>query len=146
MNKKSIRKGVSRLLAIGLVLAYMCMATACTNNDKNGNNSGSMAGNGATTENGTANGNGTNDNVTNGTTNNNNTAPTTPAKEPTTPAETMDNTNNMNGTVNGGSVLDDAGNAVGDVVEDAANGVSDITNDLIGDNDNNRNTSSTTTP
>ena len=97
MNKKSIRKGVSRLLAIGLVLAYMCMATACTNNDKNGNNSGSMAGNGATTENGTANGNGTD-----GTTNNNNTATTTPASETTTPAETMDNTNNMNGTDNGG--------------------------------------------
>ena len=40
------------------------------------------------------------------------------------------------GTDNDGdSILEDAGNAVGDVVDDIADGVSDITDDVVGGND-----------
>lgn len=127
-------KSGKKLLVLGLVVAYMCMAVACsTNDDKATDHSGSMAGTGATTEtgmNGTDNNTGTNGtNATNGTTG------------------TVDGVNKdtTNGTHNGDSVLDDAGNAVGNAVDDAGNavgnvvddvadGVSDITNDIVGGN------------
>lgn len=44
MKKGKNFAGAKKLLALGLVLAYVCMATACTNNDKKNNNSDSMAG------------------------------------------------------------------------------------------------------
>ena len=44
MKKGKNLAGAKKLLALGLVLAYVCMATACTNNDKKDNSSDSMAG------------------------------------------------------------------------------------------------------
>ena len=44
MKKGKKLAGAKKLLALGLVLAYVCMATACTNNDKKDNSSDSMAG------------------------------------------------------------------------------------------------------
>lgn len=69
MKKSKISKNAKRLLALTLVLAYMCIATGCTRNDNN--DSGSMAGTDTQTETGTT-GNGTdnNDTGTTGTTDN----------------------------------------------------------------------------
>lgn len=118
MKKNKRPAGAKKLLALCMVLAYMCVATACTN-DNNGNNSGNMAGNNASSESGT---NAPNDNGTN---NNNNSV-------------TNGTDNNAN---NGDSLLDDAGNTVGDIVDDAANGVMDITDDIVGDGNSTDNNS-----
>ena len=57
MKKTTVITGARRLLTLGLVLSFMCTATACTNSAKNNNDSDSMAG--STTGNDTgANGNG----------------------------------------------------------------------------------------
>ena len=103
-----------KLLVLGILTVYLCMATACGNN-KNNNNSGSMA---ATPE----------------------STVTPPAEKGTSATDNMGDTNGNGNTVSeNDSMLDNAGNAVGEagdtvgnIVDDAANGVSDITNDLVG--------------
>lgn len=60
MKKAKKYAGSKKLLALGLVIAYVCMATACTNNDKKDNNSDSMAG--TTTQDSGSGSAGTNDN------------------------------------------------------------------------------------
>ena len=112
-----------KLLVLAILTVYLCMAAACGNN-KNNNNSGSMA------------------------------ASPSPSASPATQESTVtqtpeagtaatDNMGDTNGNGNtvseNDSMLDNAGNAVGEagdtvgnIVDDAANGVSDITNDLVG--------------
>ncbi len=76
MKRNKRLAGAKKLLALGLVLVFVCMATACNNKGTDKNNSGSMAGSGAQNDNGTGtngngtgtNGNGTGTNGTNGNT------------------------------------------------------------------------------
>ena len=110
--KKSKRPGAKKLLVLGLVLAYMCMAAACTNDDKGSSNSGSMAGSGSQDNNSSSaadNNNGTagsnNNSVTEGT--------------------------DKNGGTDG--ILDDAGDTITNVIDDVTDGVSDVADDILGD-------------
>lgn len=125
MKTKKI-KIAKKFLVLGLIVVYMSMAVACNRNDNN-NPSGEMAGNTTRPETGT-----TNANTGNNTDSTNNTNGTNSTNS------TNSTTDTTNGTTNGtdGSLLDDAGNAVGDIVEDAADGVADITNDLVGNGQN----------
>lgn len=122
-----MKKG-KKLVVLGLLLTYMCMAAACTRNDKKNDNPGSMAGNTTQHESGTA-ASGTNQHNTNTAETNNGTTDGTAVTDTT---DTAAGNAGTAGTDNNGSLLDDAGNAVGNIVDDAANGVSDITNDLVG--------------
>ena len=136
----AMKKG-KKLLVLGLVLAYMCMATACTNNDKNSGNSGSLAGSGTQNETGSSAADTNTNDAGDSTMNDENTADTANGTD-----NAVNDGNETNAGDGNGSVLDDAGNAVGDMVEDAADGVSDITNDLVGDGDNNTTTATTAAP
>lgn len=112
-----------KLLVLGILTVYLCMATACGNN-KNNNNSGSMAASPSPSTSPA-------------------TQESTVTQTPETGTAATDNMGDTNGNGNtvseNDSMLDNAGNAVGeagdtvgDIVDDAANGVSDITNDLVG--------------
>jgi hypothetical protein len=127
-----------KLLVLGIITVYLCMATACGTNKNNNNNSGSMAASPSPS--------------------------TSPAAQGSTEAQTTETgtaaTDSTMGDMNGNgntvgendSMLDNAGNAIGEagdtvgnIVDDAANGVSDITNDLVGNgNDTAGNNNSTT--
>ena len=149
--KKITLKGSKRLLVIGLVVAYMCMATACTRNDNGDNNSGNMAG--TQTENGTGTNTGTANQNNNGTANQNNNGTANGTTNGTSNGTSNDNANGTNNTTDGndsvldgaGNVVQDAGDAVGNVVEDAANGVSDVTQDLVGGGNQNNTTGTSAT-
>lgn len=130
-----MKKG-KKLLVLGLVLTYMCLATACTRNN-NGNDSGTMAG--TETQNETNN-NGMNNNNSNVTgTTDTQMGNTSDIGDTATDDGMLDNTGNAIG-----DAVDDAGNTIGNIVDDAANGVSDITDDLVGGDNHNNSTTSTT--
>lgn len=141
-------KNVRKLIAVSLVIAMICAFTACGTSNKNSTDD--MAGNtSTTTENGTTGDNAAGGTVDNGTTENG-------TDDNMTGNDDLDgtvDTDNVNDATagtgsDGNSILDDAGNAVGDVVDDIANGVSDLTDDMVGDtnqdNDNNAQDENTT--
>jgi hypothetical protein len=108
-SKRSIR--VKKLLVFSLVLAYMCMAVACSMGDRN-DASGDMAGSSSHQASSDYYDNDLDDSYN-------------------------DSTGNYhpNGSLTGSdndSILDDAGNAVGDIIDDAAGGVTDITDSVLG--------------
>ena len=122
MKKTKHLRGTKKFLALGVAVAYMCIATACTSGT---NNSGSMAGNGSSSG------------VEHGIADNNN--------------STANNTNNDSSGITGtggaragdnDSIWDDAGKTITNVVDDVKDGISDLTG--INDSDN-TNTGSTGT-
>ena len=125
-----MKRNFKKILVLGLVLTYMCIATGCTRDDNS--NSGDMAGTGTQNETGA-----TTDTGMTGTTE---TGTTETSTIETSTTETITGTGGADAT-DDSSLLDDAGNAVGNVVDDVADGVSNVTDDLIG----NGNTSSTET-
>lgn len=117
--KNNVKTNLSKkLLVLGILTVYLCMATACGTDKGNSNGNGSMA---ATPE----------------------STVTPPAENSTSATDNMGDTNGNGNTIsendslldNAGNAVDEAGDTVGNIVDDAANGISDITNDLVG-NDN----------
>lgn len=139
MKKVKTAKACARkFLAIGLVLAFMCLTTACTNGTASNNGSDSMAENnqsnsGNTANNGSTIGNGsgsTASNRSNGTaSNNNNTNNGSNNNSYSNGSYNNGSYNNSvtEGTDNGrSSLLGDAGDAITGAIDDVANGVSDL--------------------
>ena len=109
MKKAKKYAGSKKLLALGLVIAYVCMATACTNNDKKDNNSDSMAG--TTTQDSGSGSAGTNDNNN---TNNSNSSNSSDAND------TDGSVTGTGGATQGDddSLLDDAGDVIDNITDD----------------------------
>jgi len=127
-----MKRNIKKIIVLGLVLTYMCIATGCTRDDNT--NNGDMAGTGTQNETGAT-----------ADTGMGNTTETSTTETSTTETSTTESTTGTGGAdaTDDSSLLDDAGNAVGNVVDDVADGVSDVTNDLIGDG-NTSTTESTT--
>lgn len=126
-------KKLKRILAICLMVFYVCVLSACGKNNSNMNNNDMAdqtqsaedtnpgnstattrpAESGSNVDNGSMNGNAGNNSVTDG----------------------NDNTGNGNAI---GDAVNDAGNTVGDVIEDVGDGVKDITDDVTGTGSNTR--------
>lgn len=110
MKKSCFAAGVRKLLALGLVLAFVCTATACTNSAKNNNNgSDTMADNHTG---GTTNGNGTASNGTqNGDTADTNGGTTTTGGGNSTNGTIPGSNGSTDGTATGGDNSTDASTA-----------------------------------
>ncbi len=157
MKKGKKLAGAKKLLALGLVLSYVCMATACTNNDKKGNSSDSMAGTstqdsgssaaGSSSDNGSSAESSGSSSVESSTTGSD--AGNSSSTGNSTDAGNGNNTGN--GVGEGGatqgdddSLLDDAGDAIDDAVDDVTDGIDNITDDLTGNEGANGNTTNGT--
>lgn len=127
-----MKRNIKKILVLGLVLTYMCIATGCTRDDNT--NKGDMAGTGTQNETGAT--------TDNGMSNTTETFTTETSTTETSTTESVTGTGGADAT-DDHSLLDDAGDAVGNVVDDVTDGVSDVTNDLIGDG--NTSTTETTT-
>ena len=131
MKKFKTLAGAKKLLALGLVLAYMCMATACTNGNNisesdSGAESGALANNTGTNGNGT-NGignNGSDNNVTTGIDNNG--------------SENNGTDGSYNNSVTEGtddnSLMGDSDGILNNVIDDVRDGIDNIADDTLGDN------------
>lgn len=137
----------AKMLSLSLVLIMLCAAlTACGGNQDNQTDNTT-----GTTNSGSTNGNAAADstapmdeNTTTGVAADD--SMTTPDAADTGAADNaVGNTADNNDNVNGGNetIMEDAGNTVGDVVDDMADGVSDVaqgaadvTDDIVGSNEN----------